>query len=66
MMAINLETPMQRLRRAAREFEQALNEVGNLNDVSVNAIDVTCVGDWEHRFTYWVCIQQTTTNRVYP
>lgn len=65
-MTINLETPIQRLKRAAREFELALNEVATVNRVNVDLINIRKMEDREARYAYVVRIENTTTEQVYP
>ncbi len=65
-MTVNLETSSQRLKRAAREFERALNEVGTVNGVSVDLIDIRKMEDRENRYAYAIRIENTITEQVYP
>lgn len=60
------ETPIQRLRLASKEFEQALNAVATVNHVSVDLINIRKMEDREDRYAYVVRIENTTTEQVYP
>lgn len=59
-------TPIDRLRHAAKQFELALNEIGTVNGVSVDLINIRKMEDKEDRYAYVVRIEHTTTEQVYP